>query len=218
MHPIIYPDNTEGSPKAISEYILRTCEEHKAEGRALAFSFIISDLKNPYVNKILRDTDYLNSLHEISGKDLTIFFLNDNYVNKTLNKAKDSNVVKIQLSVQPIDGTPDIRPKHLAELLINDNLLTTPSILFFQVENYEVTDYFVCNLVQNKIEEGFNEIKDVISVAIESFSKVEDENRKNFGVMFDLLKSNVEASEYWKNVKKKYEKAMKIKDFLFFWK
>jgi hypothetical protein len=218
MHPILYPDNKPGEAEKLTEYILSVCKKHKEEDRALAFAFIISDLNNPHVNKILRDDDYLNALHNISGKYLTVFFLNDQYVDRTLNKAKNSMTMKLELSVEPISGPPYIMPRHLAEVLLNQEILVSPSILFFQVDNDIVTDYFITNLRENKIEEGFIEIKEIISKAVESFSMVKDEYKNNSKELFTLLKNAIDTSEFWKNAIKTYEKLIKVKDFLFFWR
>ena len=166
MHPILYPDNRQGDASKLSQYILDICRQHKEEDRALAFAFIVSDLTNPHVNKILRDHDYLNALHNISGKFLTVFFLNDHYVDTTLNKAKVLNLMRIEMSVEPIDAPPNITPKHLANILLNQEILTSPSILFFQVDKSIVTDYFITNLRENKIEEGFLEKKNIINTAV----------------------------------------------------
>lgn len=218
MHPIIFPNNEGGSPQEIKDYILETCNKHKNEERALAFAFIISDLENPHVNKILRDTDYLKSLHVISGQFLTVFFLHDAYAKKTISKAKESTLVRIELSVQPINAIPNIRPKDLANVLIDDEILSTPSILFFQVDNGIITDYFVTSLKANEIQNGFNEIKEIIKVAVDSFSNVENENKQNSEALFKLLKSILEYSEFWKRAKRNYDKFIKFKDFIFFWK
>jgi hypothetical protein len=218
MHPVIYPDNRNDESNKLVDYILQICQEHKAEDRAVAFAFIISDLHNPHVNKILRDVDYMNALHKISGKYLTVFFLNDHYVDKTITTARNSNVMRFELSVEPINAPPNITPKQLANVLIEEEILSSPSILFFQVDNSVVTDFFITKLRENKIEDGFLEIKDIITVAVNSFSDVKQENRKNHNELFSLLKQSIESSEFWKNTKKNYEKLIKIKDFLYSWK
>lgn len=77
MLPIIYPNNVNANPDNLRNYIMQVCQTHRDENRALAFAFIVADLHNPHVNKILHDHNYINSLHEISGKTLTVFFLMD---------------------------------------------------------------------------------------------------------------------------------------------
>jgi len=219
MHQVIYPDNRQADASQISNYIFSICRQHRMEDRALAFAFIISDLDNPQLTKILRDADYVNALHNISGKLLTVFFLNDNYVDKTINKYKDSNIMRLELSVEPIDAPPNISPKALANVLINDEILSSPAILFFQIDdNARVIDYFITNLNENKIEEGFLEIKNIIATAVSSFDRVKDENKKNSQALFNLLRHEINASEFWKKAKKNYGRIMNIKDFLFFWK
>ena len=217
MHPIIYPNNTNDSSEKIRDYILEVCSKHKAENRALAFAFIIADLHNPHVNKILKDHDYINSLHEISGNTLTVFFLMENYVNKTINKATQSNIMLFEFGVEPINAPPSIMPKQLAKILIEEEILSAPAILFFQVEDYVVTDFFTTKLTQNKIEEGFLEIKDIIEKAVNSLAEVKNESRGNSDELFNLIKQEINSADFWKNTNKVYQKFIKIKEFIMVW-
>jgi hypothetical protein len=40
-------------------------------------------------------------------------------------------------------------PKQLAKILIEEEILQTPCILFFQVEDYNVTDFFITRAPQS---------------------------------------------------------------------
>lgn len=218
MYPILYPNNTHGDASQISEYILNVCKKHRKEHRALVFAFIISDMANPHVNKMLRDPDYIQALHEISGKYITIFFLTDSYVDQTLNSAKKSNSMWLELGVEPVNALPSIRPKELASILIEQELTSSPSILFFQVEDNIVTDYFTTALRENRIEDGFLEVKSIITTAVESLDKVKEENRTNSKELFALLKTGIGSSEFWKGAKRTYDRFIKFRDFIFFWR
>jgi hypothetical protein len=217
MHPIIYPNNVNSDTEQLRDYIINVCATHKAEKRALAFAFIIADLQNPHVNKILRDHDYINSLHEISGKTLTVFFMMDNYVNKSIKKATTSNRILFEFGVEPINAPPSIMPKELAKILIEEEILSTPAILFFQVEDFIVKDFFTTQLTENKIEDGFLEIKDIIQKAVNSLSQVKEENHGNTKELFDLIKQAIDCSVFWKKAKKTYTKFIKIKEFILLW-
>ena len=160
----------------------------------------------------------MNALHNISGKFLTVFFVNDRYARNVINEAKDSTVMRLELGVEPIDGIPNVTPKQLANILINGEILSSPSILFFQIDKFVIKDHFITNLYENKIEEGFLEMKDLITTAVRSFAEVADENKGNSDELFELLRQSVNSAEFWKKTNKKYERFMKIKDFLFFWK
>lgn len=217
MYPIIYPNNVNGDPDKLRKYVLDICREHMVENRALAFAFIIADLHSPHVNKILRDYDYINSLHEISGKTLTVFFLMDNYVDKTINAATQSNRMLFEFGVEPINAPPSISPKELAKILIDEEILSTPAIMFFRVQNLVVEDFFITKLTENKIEEGFLEIKKIIETAVNSLSSVQPENRENSTELFNLIKQAIESSDFWRNTKKAYEKIIKVKEFILPW-
>ena len=158
MHQIIYPDLKGGHSKNLEKYILTVCEKHKAENRAMAFAFIVSDLDDPQIRKVLRDSDYIQALHNISGEFLTIFYLNDNYVEKTISKAKVSNKIRLELGVQKIDAPQNFSPKFLAQKLLNRDNLPSPSILFFQVDNNDIIDHTFAQIRKDKIEDSFNEI------------------------------------------------------------
>nr|WP_295707008.1 hypothetical protein [uncultured Lacinutrix sp.] len=216
MNPIIYPNQTEGDSSKIEEYIFDTCQKHKNEKRALAFAFIISDLDDPQITKILRDEDYVNALHKISGHYLTIFYLNDNYVDKRISKAINSNQIRLELGVQKIDAPSTLTPKFIAKNLINRENLPSPSILFFQVNERIITDYTFAQLSENDIENGFNEMKQIVKTAIESLSQVTEENRDNHNELFSLVKSSIDSSTFWKNAKKSYAKLIKLKDLVSF--
>lgn len=214
MFPIVYPNNKNANPDNLRDYIMKVCQTHKAEGRALAFAFIVADLHNPHVNKILHDHNYINALHEISGKTLTVFFLMDDYVNRAIINSSNSNRILLELGVEPLSGPPSLMPKQLAKILIEEEILQTPCILFFQVEEYNVTDFFITKLRENKIEDGFLEIKDIIEKAVKSLAKVKPENHKNSKELFSLIKQEIESSEFWKNATKVYQKIVKLKEFI----
>lgn len=214
MFPIIYPNNTNNNPDYLRDYIMKICQIHKSENRALAFAFIVADLHNPHVNKILHDHNYINALHEISGKTLTVFFLMDDYVNRTIIDSSNSNRILLELGVQPLNGPKSLMPKELAKILIEEEILETPCILFFQVEDYNVTDFFITKLRENRIEDGFLEIKDIIEKAVKCLAQVKPENYKNSEELFNLIKLEIESSEFWKNAKKVYQSVIKIKEFI----
>ena len=218
MHPIIYPDRTEGGADKVRNYILKTCQEHKVAGRALVFAFIISDLDDPQISKILRDDDYVNALHKISGHYMTIFFLNDSYVDRRISKAKLSNQMRIELGVQKVNAPPIVSPKFLAKNLINRENLPSPSILFFQVIDNNMSDYSIAQLRQDEVEKGFIEMKIIIKKAVGSLSEVEDAYKHNSEEIFNLLKAEIESSESWKLLKRRYKQLISIKDFVLFWR
>lgn len=218
MHQIIYPNLEDGNSESLEQYILEICRQHKIENRAMAFAFIVSDLDDPQIIKLLRDNDYLQALHKISGNFLTVFYLNNDYVDETIHIAEKSNVMRVELGVEKIDAPGNYSPKYLAQNLLNRENLPSPSILFFQVVDNIITDYTFAQIRENRIEDAFIEMKLIIKTAIESFSSVKKANRENSTELFNLLKLSVESSEFWKNAQNNFDKLIRIKDFLLFWK
>jgi len=71
-------------------------------------------------------------------------------------------------------------------------------------------------LRENKIEDGFVEMKEIIKTAINSLNNVLEENGNNSDELFNLLKQSIKSSELWKNAQSKFNSLVKIKDFLLF--
>lgn len=217
MHPVILPDKSEGGLSELTKYILHTCEKHRTENRALAFAFIVSDLNDPQITKILRDNDYINALDVISGKYVTIFYLHDNFLKEHVKKARNSSQIRLELEMHAISGPPNLSPRFIAKNLINDENLPSPSVLFFQVNNGVITDYTIAQLKENEIEKGFNELKKMIKVAVNSLSEVTADNRGNSDELFNLLKSSIKSSIFWRTAKRLYKNLIQLKDFVSFW-
>jgi hypothetical protein len=218
MHQIIYPNLEDGHSESLEDYILQICHQHKTENRAMAFAFIVSDLDDPQIIKLLRDKDYLQTLHKISGRYLTVFYLNNDYVDETINKAGKSDIIRFEFGIERVDAPGNYSPKYLVQNLLNRENLPSPSILFFQVINNIITDHTFAQIREDRIEDAFIEMKQIIKTAIESLSTVKDENRENSSELFNLLKLIIESSEYWKNARNNFDKLIKIKDFLLCWK
>ena len=101
---------------------------------------------------------------------------------------------------------------------MNKENLPSPSILFFQVKDNNIIDYTFAQIRKEKIEEAFNEIKGIIKTAIDSLKDVKSENRHNSVELFNLIKGSIESSEFWKNAQTNFDKLIRLKDFLLFWK
>ena len=198
--------------------IMDVCQKHRNENRAYAFALIVFDFYDPHINKILNDEDYFNALDYTTGKDLTVFFINSDYLSAQSEKAKVTSKIRVELSVEKVRGAANYSPKYIAEKLLNEQSLPSPSVLFFNVYNNAICDSTIARLRENEIEKGFNELIQLMKIAVKSFKEVQGKNRHNNAEIFQLLKRTIDSSEYWKNSKSKFDKLMKIKDFLFFWK
>lgn len=85
MYPI--QNSKEGFDETkFKDELLNICREHFVEGRALAFAFIVYRLSDPHINKILDDSHYFAALDEISGKKLTIFYIDNSLFAKRKQK------------------------------------------------------------------------------------------------------------------------------------
>lgn len=218
MHEIRNSEGQFDGIQSLEKYILEKCSEHKAEKSAFAFALIVYDFNDPHISKILDDEKYFNALDHTSGKFLTVFYIHSEYIRYQSDKAKESRTMRIELSVEKVNRPAHVSPKFLGEKLINNDSLPSPSVIFFNTSDYVITDYTIARLRENEIEKGFNELLEVVQRAVNSLSKVKDENRDNENEIFNLLKQSVDGSEFWKSAKSGFNKMIKVKDFIFFWR
>lgn len=182
--------------------ILGLCEEHQSEGRALAFGFLFFDERNPHIRKMLNDHDYWLALDSISGKYLSIFYIVQNsYVfGQDLIEAEDVERRGLfQLELE------QIRPM-LKHYFAVEEKIKLPTVMFFQVRNGMITDYFWVELFEEKIEESFIELKSYISTAIQGLKSIKVENFNNSTEIFNLLKADVEFQILKRKVSKGVQK------------
>jgi hypothetical protein len=218
MYQIRTADGQFDGINSLEKYILEKCAEHKAEKRAFAFALIVYDFNDPHITKILEDDEYFNALDYTSRTYLTVFYVHSEYIRYQSEKAKSINKIRMESGVQKLNGPLYVSPKFLGEKIINNDSLPSPSVIFFNTSGYVITDYTIAKLRENEIEKGFNELMKVIQTAVTSLDKVKEENRANEKEIFNLIKQSIDGSEFWKSAKAGYDKMMKVKDFIFFWK
>ena len=188
MNPITSYVEGINSAEDLQKYILETCENHRKDGRAVAFAFIVFNFSNPAISKVLKDIDYWNALNEISGKYLTVFYLNyieDKYENNTQGHIGLMNAIDIKGSFGHMQKESVSRILNLAK---NPN---TPFVFFFQTEGKIISDSFVVSLKSDKVEDSFLELNQHIKNAVDSLKFVASENYQNSSEIFNLIKNGV---------------------------
>jgi hypothetical protein len=170
---------------------LNICESHREERRALAFAFILYDLRSPQVAKALKDLDYWQALDKISDRYLSVFSFHTMPSQRLQRRRRNSNNnhMKCMTSVS-IDDFEDGRSMLERYFYLEQNI-KLPAILFFQVSNAEIVGSKLVQLTKDTTEESFIEIKDIISGAAEAVSSVKDENHRNDHVIFQLIEDNL---------------------------
>jgi len=198
------------------ENFQRICRYHQMSGRASAFAFIIYDFHNPHLKKVLMDSDYWNTLDKTSGHFLTIFSLFEKPTKNKLNDTFFPKSVKMNFQAVKVGTTKDLALSYreIIALIFGRLDFPSPSILFFQVDNEQISDYFFVELKENKIEDGFNELKELIDHSVESIKAIAPENMKNYKEIFHMLEVNVNSSVWWKKTKRRTTKVINLISFL----
>lgn len=217
MIPIAYNENQGIDGNDFGNYLIQMCKQHRSQGKALAFAFIVYDFENHTIPDILKKRSYWNALHKISGNKLGVFYINsqDSYYKKRQNEIYKDELQKRKKNSQggtlsflipitkkpiPIDNAIDFLK---SEFQIDENI-KTPFVLFFQLDNEDnLSDYFIVQLKKDKLEDAFLELKTHIKNAVNSLDKVSPENYENHQEIFELIKGELESSQLNRFIAKK---------------
>lgn len=196
------------------KHFLKICEDHREERRALAFAFILHDLRSPQISKALRDEDYWKALNEISGEYLSVFSFHREQPRPTRRKRRRSksdymNYMTV-ISAEEFEDGRSILERYF-ELEHNIKL---PAILFFQVSNAEIIGSRIVQLTNPTIEGSFLEIKEIISTAAYAVSQVTKENYRNDYVIFQLIEDDLSDRGIRVIMSAVIKKAKSIKELL----
>lgn len=224
MVPIVINENQLFDKESFSDFLIETCRQHKLEGRALAFAFIVYDFDNHTITDILDKKNYWNTLDKISGRKLSVFYINsrDSYYKRRQEeiyqdelRQRDRNsrsgtisfFVPITRKPTPTDNAIDFVQ---SEFEVDENI-KTPFVLFFQIDNDDnISDSFIVGLKQDKLEEAFLELRDHIKNAVESLDKVVPENYRNHQEIFNLIRSGVKSGKFYNFINKKVKPKLGI--------
>jgi hypothetical protein len=211
MVPIVINENQQFDEESFKDFLVQTCRQHKLEGIALAFAFIVYDFDNHTITDILEKKNYLNTIDKISGKTLSVFYINsqDSYYKKRQEqiyqdelRQRDRNSQSGTISfLFPITRKPTPTDNAIdfvkSEFELDENI-KTPFVLFFQIDSDDnISDSFIVGLKKDKLEEAFLELRDHIKNAVESVDKVLPENYSNDQEIFNLIKCGVKSGKFY---------------------
>ena len=165
---------------------LSICMAHRAQGRALAFAFILLDARQPHFRRALEEDAYWDALDELSGRLLTVFSFDTRRPARRPWTEPDHSIrMLVDISSYGEDLPRDVLSEHFPGLSL-DRL---PAVLFFQVDQDSVIDSCAVSLSTKAAapEAAYEELAGVIGVAARSLRNVEDENAENARELYQLI-------------------------------
>jgi hypothetical protein len=203
--------NTEDRGSSYEQFekeFLNICDQHHNDNRALVFAFLLYDFENYQIAKILDDAHYWISLNAISGDYLTVFSLH--YKAEDMKKKimemmqrKMNQTTDKEFSMIATYGNPSLDTNKLIKKYFGNEInVKYPSVLFFQVQNSNVSDYRLIQLDQKEIEASFLELKKYIEVAAKALQEVNRENKNNVNEIFNLVDESVAGIRLGIQIKK----------------
>ena len=190
MFPIILgPNQSSLNPATFKQELLEICERHRSEGRAMAFAFIVFDFRDFAINKFLHDEDYWTTLDHLSGKYLTVFYIDsqDQRFKEIQEQKRDEQMremarygtsgmifqmVPVSLKPPTFEKTDEFLMKKLGVT----SYVKRPFVVFFQAEGDYIVDSFALGLKQEKLEDSFLELKRHIQYAVEALEGITAED------------------------------------------
>ncbi len=119
MYPIQMQAGNRGIGMGYEQFVdtfQDVCLEHQQDGRARVFAFVFYDMSHGVVRDALYQAQGFQRLHEKTGQDVTLFYLHDGAV--------DAHWRNFNLEFMAALGV--------------EGQATTPSIVFFRVENGDI--------------------------------------------------------------------------------
>ncbi|WP_144214072.1 hypothetical protein [Flavobacterium anhuiense] len=170
MNPIFTISNTNNlngySYDEFTSQFEKICEDHIDTGRAKKFAFIVYDFHSP-IKKILQDMGAFVELDRLSGKNITIFYL-DGQLNKKVNKQNKlyENLNQIFLSIT------------------DQNIKKIPFIVFFDFIDGDIEN-FVCYSVRDDYKFILHDLTKAISKELLTMN---DQSEKKTSIIQSLIK------------------------------
>lgn len=164
---------------------LAECTAHRAQGRALAFAFILFDARQPHLRRALEQDAYWESLDELSGRLLTVFSFDTRPQPRPERPPADAVRMIVDIRTFGVDLPRDLLTQHFPGLTLDQ----LPCVLFFQVDREEVIDSCAVGLAVKAVdpEAAYNELASVIAAATTSLRNVQDENASNARELYQLI-------------------------------
>jgi hypothetical protein len=183
--------------------ISQICDEHRLTHRALAFGLLLFNLKNPQIYKILDDKAYWTALDVTSGRYISLFYIKqeDNYFGQDLLESDGAE----RRGLHELKTGQDLLPIIKNHLKL-DEKINYPAVLFFQVHEGLMTDYFLVSLDERNVEDSFWELQTYIQKAVNELESVKKENFGNSKEIFELLKFGVKNERLKRKIFKATQK------------
>lgn len=209
MYPItlLDADHREHSFESFQAKFLDICKDHRENGRALAFAFILYDFQNAHVAKMLQDESFVRSLHHQSGTHLTIFYLQLARPRRRPRPQHDSRYIQMLQVVNFNDNPSNATNQLLTQYFGQQVEVSYPAVLFFQVHNNSIIDSLLVELTGKNADEVYNEISGYVAPAVEALKKITAPNVGNSQEIFNNLELRVGAKAQSEKRRRAFQKA-----------
>ncbi|HUU44095.1 MAG TPA: hypothetical protein VM118_00045 [Acidobacteriota bacterium] len=175
----------------MAKALLEKAHTHAAEGHALVFAILLYDERTPGTRKALRDRDYVDALHRVSGDRVVVFIIRDGISRSSKKDVNQDSYTPSAASLnQSFSGL-------LLELCKQRIDLRYPALLIFQVQNMEVSEFLIAEMGGGETaEEFFLKAKKYVERLTYAVSAVSPENFENGQEIFALAEGEIESLQW----------------------
>lgn len=203
-------------PNEFIKQILNYSEQMRLESQNIAFAFILYDIRNEHIIKILNDIVFANVIDGISDKYLLVYSREiELKALKTFVIPKNETGIKYNL-LRFISTTMPMKDfnKQIADFFNFERSLKLPCIIFFQVHNENINGAFAINLKEETEEKSFKEIKMYLETVTNALKNILPEHYNNHVEIYNIIERHIGSKETIVKIKAGFGIAKKIKDFV----
>ncbi|WP_460679017.1 hypothetical protein [Mucilaginibacter koreensis] len=152
------------------------------------------------------------ALNEVSGTYLTVFSIHS----KEKRRVRAGTSFSSGDYMQMMTGissykNPSVSTSNLIGRYFGDTVsVSYPALLFFQVNEEQITDALLISLKATLIEDSFLELKKYISAASEALKMIEEENKSNYKEIFDQLELSVNKIKQIASIRKWFNEGKSL--------
>jgi hypothetical protein len=168
---------------------------HNSKRKNKYFAFLLYDLTNANIIKILKDIDFYNAIDKISNKNLIIYTFHIPEIRETSHRNYSLLNQIVNLKTDNLD-----RINSFVKKLFDIENYKTPFLVFFNVKDGRISDSFAIELKEVKLQESFEELRNALISIMETLSKGLNLSKED-EILFKSIERKVTYLKVYRSIK-----------------
>lgn len=194
IHTLVHRKDWEGrGGMSFVREVMAVCEDHRNQGRALLFAFLLFGSRDPEVMKVINDRDYWRALDHEAGEYLTVFVMTSP-LSDPRSPRQRWNEFEQGAAVRALEVLKNhFRAPEEVQL---------PCLTLFQVKDGEVIDGFAARIVGESSDATYRCIKGHFTLVRDALLDLREENKKQDQEIFSLVRRRFDEAHQLNQLKR----------------